>query len=111
MVTSFKLRPINKEESLATHPRVTTYCNQECSTCGRRLRIRVEYLGHELVCPHCQRHFRARAEAADALHPYRSSSVLERANRLLASLENPGEATDGDGGHGSDAAQAWQHAR
>ena len=24
-----------------------------CPTCGRRLHIRVEYLGKKVVCPHC----------------------------------------------------------
>ena len=31
-----------------------TYFVQECPTCGRRLQIRVEYLGRRVVCQHCQ---------------------------------------------------------
>ncbi len=31
-----------------------TFFIQECPTCGRRLQIRVEYLGRKLVCQHCQ---------------------------------------------------------
>lgn len=31
-----------------------TYYVQECPTCGRRLQIRVKYLGRKLVCRHCQ---------------------------------------------------------
>ena len=31
-----------------------TYYVQECPTCGRRLQIRVEYLGRRVVCQHCQ---------------------------------------------------------
>lgn len=31
-----------------------TYFIQECPTCGRRLQIRVKYLGRKLVCQHCQ---------------------------------------------------------
>ncbi|MBU4272529.1 MAG: hypothetical protein KKE86_05485 [Planctomycetes bacterium] len=31
-----------------------TFFVQECPTCGRRLQIRVEYLGRKLVCQHCQ---------------------------------------------------------
>ena len=27
---------------------------QECPTCGRKLRVRVEYLGRRLVCQHCR---------------------------------------------------------
>ena len=32
----------------------STYFVQECPTCGRRLHIRVEYLGKRVVCPHCR---------------------------------------------------------
>jgi RNase P subunit RPR2 len=32
----------------------STYFVQECPTCGRRLQIRVEYLGRRVVCQHCQ---------------------------------------------------------
>jgi hypothetical protein len=31
----------------------STYFIQECPTCGRRLHIRVEYLGRRVVCQHC----------------------------------------------------------
>jgi hypothetical protein len=31
----------------------STYFVQECPTCGRRLHIRVEYLGRRVVCQHC----------------------------------------------------------
>ena len=31
-----------------------TYFVQECPICGRRLMIRVEYLGRRVVCRHCQ---------------------------------------------------------
>ena len=34
-----------------------TYFVQECPTCGRRLQIRVEYLGKRVVCQHCQGKF------------------------------------------------------
>jgi hypothetical protein len=33
---------------------------QECPVCGRHLRIRVEHLGRELACTHCQGNFTAR---------------------------------------------------
>lgn len=32
----------------------STYFMQDCPTCGRRLNIRVEYLGKRVVCPHCR---------------------------------------------------------
>jgi hypothetical protein len=33
---------------------------QECPVCGRHLRIRIEHLGKELACSHCQGAFIAR---------------------------------------------------
>jgi uncharacterized protein YbaR (Trm112 family) len=33
---------------------------QECPVCGRHLRIRIEHLGKELACSHCQGAFTAR---------------------------------------------------
>jgi hypothetical protein len=33
---------------------------QECPVCGRHLRIRLEHLGRELACTHCQGNFIAR---------------------------------------------------
>lgn len=33
---------------------------QECPVCGRHLRIRLEHLGRELACTHCQGNFTAR---------------------------------------------------
>ncbi|OHB70678.1 MAG: hypothetical protein A2V70_06165 [Planctomycetes bacterium RBG_13_63_9] len=62
----------------------STYFVQECPTCGRRLQIRVEYLGKSLVCQHCQGRFQAcdpttrRYGAAE-----RQNSLLRRADELL----------------------------
>jgi hypothetical protein len=62
-----------------------TYFVQECPTCGRRLQIRVEYLGKRVVCQHCQGSFSAtdasRGEPGD-----RSSVLLRRANELLETV-------------------------
>lgn len=63
------------------------YFVQECPTCGRRLQIRVEYLGKPLACQHCQGTFVAaesssvRGGAAD-----QGSALLQRANALLDSV-------------------------
>lgn len=35
----------------------STYYMQSCPTCGRRLKILVEYLGRRLSCPHCRAEF------------------------------------------------------
>jgi len=61
-----------------------SYFVQDCPTCGRALRIRVQYLGKTLNCVHC----RGKLEALD---PENSADVpateglalLRRANELL----------------------------
>ncbi len=64
-----------------------TFFLRECPTCGRRLQIRVEYLGRTVRCKHCEALF----EASDASHsaPTTDSgvSLLERANQLLESYD------------------------
>jgi hypothetical protein len=64
-----------------------TFFVQECPTCGRRLQIRVEYLGRNVVCQHCQGGLLA---ADPANQPYdgseSSSGLIRRANELLASI-------------------------
>ena len=34
-----------------------TYFVQDCPTCGRKLNVRVEYLGRSVVCQHCRGSF------------------------------------------------------
>lgn len=63
-----------------------TYFVQECPTCGRRLQIRVEYLGKRVVCQHC----RGALLACDpASHRYpelsRADCLLRRVEELLQS--------------------------
>jgi hypothetical protein len=64
-----------------------TYFVQECPTCGRRLQVRVEYLGKRVACQHCQGTFLAadalgaRGEVVD-----QGSVLLRRANELLDSV-------------------------
>lgn len=64
-----------------------TFFLRECPTCGRRVQIRVEYLGRTVRCQHCQAMF----EADDPFQPRPPSdahpSLLDRANRLLESYE------------------------
>ncbi len=64
------------------------YFSQECPTCGRSLRVRVEYLGRFVVCQHC----RGRLMASDAPLPEPSDSesgigLLRRADELLEMAE------------------------
>ena len=64
----------------------STYFVQECPTCGRRLHIRVEYLGRRLVCRHCQGQFEALDPAGSRLScPEHANSLLRRADELLES--------------------------
>ncbi len=60
------------------------YFVQECPICGRRLQIRVEYLGRNVVCHHC----RGKLVAQDPeSHRYAGCSeaeeLLRRAEELL----------------------------
>jgi len=65
-----------------------TYYMQECPTCGRNLRIRVEYLGRQVVCQHCNAQFLACDPASAAYPPSDSGiAVLRRADELLASVD------------------------
>ena len=57
------------------------YFVQECPTCGRRLQIRVEYLGRTVVCRHCQ----GKLTAADPAN--RCCDCDESANALLRRAE------------------------
>jgi hypothetical protein len=64
-----------------------TYFVQECPTCGRRLQIRVEYLGKRVVCQHCQGTFAASDSSASRDESGDQGSVLlRRANELLESV-------------------------
>jgi DNA-directed RNA polymerase subunit M/transcription elongation factor TFIIS len=64
-----------------------TYFVQECPTCGRRLQIRVQYLGKKLVCQHCQGEFEARDPANTRCGCAEDgNSLLRRADELLKSV-------------------------
>ena len=59
---------------------------QECPTCGRRLQVRVDYLGKTIACEHCRAVFAACDPASQARPPAASSSadLLARVNELIA---------------------------
>jgi hypothetical protein len=64
-----------------------TYFVQGCPTCGRRLQIRVEYLGKRVACQHCQGTFLAAEPANPRGDPVdQGSMLLRRANELLDSV-------------------------
>lgn len=57
---------------------------QECPTCGRRLQIRVEYLGKKVVCLHCHGKLEARDPASRGVAQVDSdNTLLRRADELL----------------------------
>lgn len=59
-----------------------TFFLRPCPTCGRKLQIRVHYLGKSVTCRHCKATFNASdpgmSRAAEA------DPILERVDRLLA---------------------------
>ena len=69
----------------------STYFVQRCPTCGRRLHVRVEYLGKPVVCQHCRGQFVACDGAVipgsdgqtDAGDGQAAGALLRRANDLL----------------------------
>ena len=72
----------------------TTYFVKECPTCGRKLQVRVEYLGREMVCNHCGGDFLA-GDARDAFTPNEdecSDAMLLRVDDLIDKADNnPGK--------------------
>jgi len=65
----------------------STYFQQECPTCGRSLHIRVEYLGRQLVCQHCNGHLTASdVEGAPGTASLTESALMRRADELLQAV-------------------------
>ena len=62
-----------------------TYFLQVCPTCGRRVRVRVEYMGKQVACQHCHGRFEARdPETAGAPSPREAAPIIDRVEELLA---------------------------
>ncbi len=62
----------------------STYFVQDCPTCGRKLEIRVEYLGRDVVCQHCGKQFCASDQSLIAAHDqHQARELIERAEMLL----------------------------
>ena len=61
-----------------------TYFVQECPTCGRRLQVRVIYLGKRVACRHCSAQFTACDPQSPDYPPADSSlALLTRVDQLL----------------------------
>ncbi len=64
------------------------YYTQECPTCGRSLRVRVAYLGKQVVCQHCDAGFTAVDPASALDEPEEiGSTLLQRAEQLLETVD------------------------
>lgn len=66
----------------------TTYFDQECPICGRKLQVRIAYMGRKVVCQHCRGEFEA-CDPTSTVYPPNDSAiiVLRRAGELLGSGE------------------------
>jgi hypothetical protein len=66
-----------------------TYFLQECPTCGRRVEVRVEYLGRRVCCDHCNGRFVAEDPSGVESGSIAMSGhdLISRANRLLQAVE------------------------
>ncbi|TWU46676.1 hypothetical protein [Rubripirellula reticaptiva] len=54
------------------------YFNQDCSVCGRGMRVRIELLGKEIACAHCS----AITVASDNVdHPWAGSDRFQKIDR------------------------------
>ncbi len=75
-----------------------TYFYRPCPTCGRSVRIRVDYLGKLLICQHCRGQFVASDESLGAPIPSEGVSnlpLMDRAEKLLESAERMRSASSG----------------
>jgi len=64
--------------------RGATYFLRDCPTCGRKLQIRVEYLGKRVACRHCHAVFEAMDPLLAPKKMSDSDIILERAEQLIA---------------------------
>jgi hypothetical protein len=64
-----------------------TFYVQQCPTCGRRLRICVEYLGKSIQCRQCRAVFTACDPASTLTCDEDHQNLLQRVEQLLAMPE------------------------
>ena len=74
-----------------------TYLVQECPICGRRLQVRVEHLGKQVVCHHCAAKFKAHDTSSGGDPPAESSlALLARAEKLIDSVSRTSPRLDAE---------------
>lgn len=70
-----------------------TYFTQECPTCGRRLQIRVAFLGKKVVCQHCRGELLALDASSNRYPESRlADNLLRRADELLKTSQREKES-------------------
>jgi hypothetical protein len=83
-------------EGVTAMPSAKPYYVQDCPTCGRKLNIRVEYLGKKVVCQHCRAPFLAwdsdGAPTVTAAAPLEDTALsgtrlMDRAQELIEQAE------------------------
>ena len=61
-----------------------TFFVQDCPTCGRKVRVCVEYLGMKIQCRHCRGTFVASDTEMDPSGSNSRLALLQRVDELLA---------------------------
>jgi hypothetical protein len=74
-------------------PSRTTCFVQPCPTCGRRLRVCVEYLGRDIQCRHCHAIFTACDPETNPCCRDPQGMWLQRVNALLAPVDSLHQST------------------
>ncbi len=69
---------------MTTH---ATFFLQRCPTCGRQLRISVQYLGKPIQCRHCRALFTAVDPSMLVENGEQTDPLLQRVDQLLAQSE------------------------
>ena len=70
---------------MSTH---ATFYVQPCPTCGRRLRICVEYLGKSIQCRHCRAVFMASDPDSNPTSDHKHAELMDRVEELLGVPES-----------------------
>lgn len=60
---------------------------QPCPACGRKLQVRVNYLGKGISCQHCQATFVAQQESRTPSPSESGLALMDRADELLKAVE------------------------
>ena len=72
-----------------------TFFVQQCPTCGRRLRVCVEYLGKRIQCRHCRGTLVARDPEDDSSWGDSPSALMRRVDEPLRVPEVSGAVRHG----------------